>query len=172
MLTSTTIPTPVGDLLAVQSSVGVCGLAFADHADRLRRHLDRWWPVAAPPRSAPAPTLATAIAAYFEGDLEALAGVAVELRGTPFQRTVWDHLRTVPAGATVTYADVAAAVGHPAAARAVGAANGANPVSLIIPCHRVVPATGGVGGYAGGSDRKAWLLAHERTPRRGRALAS
>jgi methylated-DNA-[protein]-cysteine S-methyltransferase len=172
VLTSTTVPTPVGDVLAVQSPLGVCGLAFADHADRLGRHLDRWWPTATPPRSAAAPTLAAAIAGYFDGDLEALTDVPVDLRGTPFQRAVWERLRRIPAGATATYADVAAAIGRPAAARAVGAANGANPVSLIVPCHRVVPASGGVGGYAGGSDRKAALLAHERTHRGIQALAS
>ena len=81
--------------------------------------------------------------------------------GTPFQRRVWDELRRIPFGETISYAELARRVGQPGAARAVGSANGRNPIGLIIPCHRVIAADGGLGGYGAGLDRKRWLLRHE-----------
>ena len=86
-------------------------------------------------------------------------------RGTPWQRAVWAALGGVPSGATITYTELAARAGRPGAARAAGAANGRNPISILIPCHRVVGTRGGLTGYAGGLDAKAWLLAHERAAR-------
>jgi methylated-DNA-[protein]-cysteine S-methyltransferase len=90
--------------------------------------------------------------------------VALELEGSPFQVEVWTALRAIPFGATVSYGDIARAVGRPGAVRAVGAANGRNPISIIVPCHRVIGADGTLTGYGWGVDRKAWLLAHERAP--------
>src|SRR5262249_16789773 len=116
--------------------------------------------------SDPASTV-TALAAYFAGDLQALDRVPVDLRGTPFQLPAWAALREIPAATTPTYAQQAAAVGSPRAVRAVGSANGRNPVSLVIPCHRVVATGGGLGGYGGGLDRKRWLIAHEAAHARG-----
>lgn len=99
-----------------------------------------------------------AVGAYFAGDVDALGHLRVEAPGTEFQRRVWRALRTIPAGSTTSYRDLAIAVGAPGASRAVGRANATNPVALIVPCHRVVRADGELGGYAGGVERKRWLL--------------
>ena len=99
--------------------------------------------------------------AYFAGDLAALDRIAVRPAGTPFQRRVWDALRGIRAGTTSSYRDLAIGIGSPAAVRAVGAANGANPIPIVVPCHRVIGTGGKLVGYGGGLDRKRWLLAHE-----------
>jgi O-6-methylguanine DNA methyltransferase len=101
------------------------------------------------------------LAAYFGGDVEALDSLDVAPAGTEFKQTVWKALRAVPAGTTVSYGELAARVGAPGAARAVGTANATNPICLIIPCHRVIRAGGALGGYGFGLARKRWLLAHE-----------
>ena len=101
------------------------------------------------------------IRAYLSGDLGAVDGITVEPGGTPFQRDVWAALRAVPAGTTVTYAQLARKLGRPAAPRAVGGANGKNPVSIVIPCHRMIGSDGSLTGYGGGLPRKRWLLTHE-----------
>lgn len=103
---------------------------------------------------------------YFAGDIDALDGVAVQTNGTEFQRTVWAELRRIPRGTTTTYGELAARIGKPTAARAVGLANGSNPVSIVVPCHRVIGADGSLTGYAGGTARKEWLLRHEGAPLR------
>ena len=100
-------------------------------------------------------------AAYFKGDLTAIDGLKVANGGTDFQRAVWKALRAIPAGGTITYGALAARLGRPKAARAVGLANGANPIAIVVPCHRVVGADGSLTGYGGGMARKQWLLAHE-----------
>jgi methylated-DNA-[protein]-cysteine S-methyltransferase len=105
--------------------------------------------------------LATRARAYFDGDLGALALVPVDGGGTPFQRRVWAALREIPAGATRSYGEIAARLRAPGASRAVGLANGRNPVAIAVPCHRVIGAGGSLTGYAGGLERKRWLLAHE-----------
>ncbi len=102
-----------------------------------------------------------ALAAYFAGEMDALDAIGVDPQGTEFKQQVWKLLREVPAGTTVSYGELAARVGAPGAARAVGTANATNPVCLIIPCHRVIRTGGGLGGYGFGLDRKRWLLAHE-----------
>jgi methylated-DNA-[protein]-cysteine S-methyltransferase len=98
---------------------------------------------------------------YFDGTREVF-DVALDLQGSPFQVEVWTALRAIPYGQTTSYAAIAQAVGRPAAVRAVGAANGRNPISIIVPCHRVIGADGRLTGYGWGVDRKAWLLDHER----------
>ena len=99
---------------------------------------------------------------YFDGDVHAIDDVPVRFdRGTAFQHDVWAALRTIPVGETISYAELARRVGRPSAFRAVGAANGQNPVGIVVPCHRVIASDGTLGGYAGGLDRKRWLLAHE-----------
>jgi methylated-DNA-[protein]-cysteine S-methyltransferase len=100
--------------------------------------------------------------AYFAGALDALDNVAIDPGGTPFQQSVWSALRRVPPGETTTYLALARTIGAPAAVRAVGAANGANPIWLVIPCHRAIGSDGRLVGYAGGLERKRWLLEHER----------
>jgi methylated-DNA-[protein]-cysteine S-methyltransferase len=102
---------------------------------------------------------------YFDGRRTVFT-VPLRLVGTPFQVAVWEALLQVPYGATTTYGDLAARLGRPTASRAVGAANGRNPVSVIVPCHRLVGADGGLTGYGWGVERKAWLLAHEQAVRR------
>ena len=98
---------------------------------------------------------------YFEGDVDALDRIAAEGEGTPFQRDVWKRLREIPAGEPISYGELARRVGKPNAQRAVGMANAANPIALIVPCHRVIRTGGALGGYAFGLDYKRWLLAHE-----------
>lgn len=116
---------------------------------------------------------------YFDGDLGALDGLAVETLGTPFQEAVWAQLRRIAPGHTRSYAELAAAIGAPAAVRAVGAANGANPVGIVVPCHRVIGSDGSLTGFAGGLAAKRWLLDHEsgqglvlRPPARGGRAAA
>ena len=97
---------------------------------------------------------------YFSGELTQF-DLPLRLKGTPFQLSVWEELLKIPYGETRTYGDIARALGNPGAVRAVGAANGANPVIIIVPCHRVIASDGTLGGYGGGMWRKAWLLRHE-----------
>lgn len=100
--------------------------------------------------------------AYFAGDVTAIDAIPIRFeRGTPFQHEVWHALRAIPVGETISYAELARRVGRPSAFRAVGAANGQNPIAVVVPCHRVIAADGALGGYGGGIDRKRWLLAHE-----------
>jgi len=100
--------------------------------------------------------------AYYAGDLSALAEIRVRFdRGTFFQQGVWRALQGIPVGETISYAELARRVGRPSAFRAVGSANGQNPIAVVVPCHRVIAADGTLGGYGGGLDRKRWLLAHE-----------
>ena len=99
--------------------------------------------------------------AYFEGELGAIESLSVETGGTEFQRAVWAALRAIPAGETRSYGQLAAKIARPSAVRAVGAANGANPVGVVVPCHRVIGADASLTGYAGGIERKRWLLSHE-----------
>ena len=99
--------------------------------------------------------------AYFAGDIAAIDAIPADSAGTDFQRKVWKTLRKIPAGETWSYNRLARRIGRPEAIRAVGAANGANPISVVVPCHRVIGANGSLTGYGGGLDRKAWLLRHE-----------
>ena len=162
---TTSIETPTG---AVRIAVAVddagervVALAFADHFDRVSarvraRFADAEWVEGETAAS-------DAVRRYLGGELAAVDEVEVDATGTPFQQQVWDALRAIPAGETRSYGQVAAAIGSPGAVRAVGTANGANPVWLVVPCHRVVRSDGSVGGYGGGPERKAWLLDHERS---------
>ena len=101
------------------------------------------------------------IEAYFAGDHGAIDRLRVEAAGTDFQRAVWGALREIPCGVTWSYGELARKIGRPAAVRAVGLANGANPIGIVVPCHRVIGADGSLTGYGGGLERKRWLLAHE-----------
>ena len=156
------LPSPLGDLVVIaDAGGGLHGLDFAGDDGRLDRLVARYWPGARVKAGEAPAAVASALSAYFAGDLQALDSLEVVEGGTAFQRQVWAALRRIPAGAAWSYADLARKVGRPAAVRAVGQANGANPVSLVQPCHRVVASGGGLGGYAGGLERKSWLLAHE-----------
>lgn len=152
---------PLGDILLVFDSAGLRALDFADFEDRMKRLLRLHYGVVAL-LPAPAPTtIAAPLVAYFAGDRAALDSIAVATGGTAFQRRVWAALRRIPTGETRSYGDLAAAIGSPGASRAVGMANGANPVGIVVPCHRVIGANGTLTGYAGGIERKQWLLRHE-----------
>jgi methylated-DNA-[protein]-cysteine S-methyltransferase len=151
----TVIPTPIGDLVAWGKGVTLAGLGFADSPKSAR--VDPTWP-----RDERAfRRLADQLTTYFTGQLTRF-DLELETGGTPFQRRVWDALRSIPYGTTTSYSELAAQLGEPRAVRAVGSANGRNPISIVIPCHRVVGADGGLTGYGGGLQRKQWLLAHER----------
>jgi O-6-methylguanine DNA methyltransferase len=153
--------TPIGDLLLVFDDDALRALDFADFEDRMHRLL-RLHYGAVTLTEAPAPASITApLTAYFAGDLTALDKVAVATGGTDFQRQVWAALRNIPAGTTASYGELAVAVGRPKASRAVGMANGSNPIGIVVPCHRVIGANGTLTGYAGGVERKRWLLRHE-----------
>ena len=164
MLEVATINSPVGRLAIAAHDRRVCALWFGTEP-QVRALVGRWFPGENVSAGRDPGGAITALGAYFSGDLRALDGVEVELHGTPFQQRVWRQLLTVPAGTTATYAQIARAVGAPNAVRAVGAANGANPVSLIVPCHRIIGSNGSLTGYGGGLDRKRWLLAHESPAR-------
>lgn len=102
-----------------------------------------------------------ALLAYFDGDLSAIDAQPTAVTGTDFQRSVWDALRAIPAGLPISYSVLAQRIGRPNACRAVGLANGANPISIFVPCHRVIGANATLTGYGGGIERKRWLLEHE-----------
>jgi methylated-DNA-[protein]-cysteine S-methyltransferase len=102
-----------------------------------------------------------AINSYFAGELTAIDTLPVQTAGTPFQREVWYALRRIPCGTTVSYGKLAEQIGRPSAVRAVGLANGSNPIGVVVPCHRVIGANGSLTGYGGGMERKRWLLQHE-----------
>jgi methylated-DNA-[protein]-cysteine S-methyltransferase len=110
--------------------------------------------------------LSATISRYFSGELGAIDNIPVATGGTPFQREVWHELRKIPCGDTASYGELARRIGRPTAVRAVGAANGDNPVAVIVPCHRVIGSNGSLTGYGGGIERKRWLLDHERRPTR------
>ena len=163
------IDTPLGVLRFARASGRVFGLAFAELWPALERALARRLGPLELCVARGADDLTARLDAYFAGDLSTLDGVEPALVGTEFQRRVWTALRSVPAGATTSYGALARAIGASRAVRAVGAANGANPVWLIVPCHRAIGSDGRLVGYAGGIERKRWLLAHES---RCSALAS
>jgi methylated-DNA-[protein]-cysteine S-methyltransferase len=152
---------PVGDLRLVTKAETLCALEFGDDEARLHRLLGQRF---GDYRLEPAPRsskLLAQIAAYFAGDLAAVEKIPVETGGTPFQQRVWALLRTIPAGQVATYGELARQLGNPGAARAVGITNSLNPIAIVVPCHRVIGADGSLTGYAGGLERKRWLLRHE-----------
>jgi methylated-DNA-[protein]-cysteine S-methyltransferase len=159
------IETPIGELVVVVDREGrLRAVDWDDYEERrlrlLARHYGEGGFTVEPARDPGG--LASAISGYFEGDLGAIDGLPVETAGTGFQREVWAALREIPCGATISYGELARRLGRPAAVRAVGLANGANPVGVVVPCHRVVGSNGTLTGYGGGVERKRWLLDHER----------
>jgi methylated-DNA-[protein]-cysteine S-methyltransferase len=153
---------PCSRILLVTDAEGALrALEFADHEVRMRRLLrDHYCEYELETDGAPA-NIMRSLAAYFEGDLTALDEIQVATGGTMFQRAVWKALRKIKPGTTRTYGQLAAELGRVTASRAVGAANRANPVAIVVPCHRVIGANGTLTGYAGGLHRKQWLLGHE-----------
>jgi methylated-DNA-[protein]-cysteine S-methyltransferase len=158
------IPTPIGDvLIGVDREGRLRVLDFDDFEARMRLLLRRQYgPDAVRLVEGRAPlSIRAPIEAYFVGDLAAIETIPIRAAGTAFQREVWAALRTIPAGSTMSYGGLARQIGRPAAVRAVGLANGANPIGVVVPCHRVIGADASLTGYGGGVERKRWLLAHE-----------
>jgi methylated-DNA-[protein]-cysteine S-methyltransferase len=154
--------TPIGTALLVTDGEGVLrALDWSDYEARLHRLLRRHYgDVILEPAPAPG-DITRALTGYFAGDLGQLKKIKWRTNGTAFQRKVWTALRTIPAGKTFSYGIMAARLNVPNAARAIGLANGANPVGVVVPCHRLIGADGSLTGYGGGLERKQWLLAHE-----------
>jgi methylated-DNA-[protein]-cysteine S-methyltransferase len=146
------LSTPVGLLTVVTSPTALLAVHFGESS------------FSKAPSDAASPRHTDVIArltAYFNGDRAAIDEIPVEPAGTDFQRQVWLMLRRIPAGTTWSYRQLAERIERPAAVRAVGAANGANPIPIVLPCHRVIGSDGRLVGYGGGMERKKWLLAHE-----------
>jgi len=163
-IAQTKLATPLGPMTALATEAGLAGLWFvaqAHHPGPIQAPVDARHPHLR--------AVQRWLAAYWSAAGDAAAQtpepIPLDLRGTPFQCAVWTALRAIPKGATSTYAAIAEAAGSPAAVRATGAAIGCNPVSLIVPCHRVLGRDGSLTGYAGGLERKRALLAHERAAR-------
>jgi len=159
------VPSPVGDLRLVVRRGQLCGLSFEDRWDGLREFLIRR---ESPPNrhdDGTAAEIVERIRRYFEGEVELLDEIPVDPGGTAFQQEVWLALRGVPVGRTMSYQDLAHRIGRRNGARAVATANAANPVAVVIPCHRVIHADGSISGYGGGVPRKSWLLRHEASHR-------
>lgn len=162
LLTVSTLATPIGVALLVSDEAGVLrAFNWTDYEGAMRGWLSRRYG-ASRIVDGPAPaSLRTAFEGYFGGDIDALRAVPWRAVGTPFQLQIWDLLTKIPVGETITYGELARRAGRPTASRASGAANGRNPLALVVPCHRVIGASGALTGYAGGMARKEWLLRHE-----------
>jgi methylated-DNA-[protein]-cysteine S-methyltransferase len=156
--------TPIGEMMLVADREGrLRATHWTDHESELgallrRQYGEKGFTLE---RTANPGGATAALASYFDGDTRAIDGIAVELVGTPFQRAVWTALRAIPCGTTLSYSELAQRIGRPSAVRAVGLANGANPIGVVVPCHRVVGKDGRLVGYGGGMARKRWLLDHE-----------
>lgn len=156
------VDSPVGQMLVVTDARGVVhALDFADYEPRMRRLMRLRHGVSDLSEGRQAGPVRAALAAYFDGDATALDGLPLETGGTAFQQAVWQALRAIPHGQTRTYGQLAETIGRPTAVRPVGLANGANAIAVIVPCHRVIGRDGTLTGYAGGLERKQWLLRHE-----------
>jgi methylated-DNA-[protein]-cysteine S-methyltransferase len=156
------LETPIGTALLVADGDGVLrALDWEDYEPRLKQLLRlHYGAVTLNDRRAPT-EIRTALSDYFEGDLDRLNTIRWRVAGTPFQQKVWNALPNIPPGATLSYGALAAQLGTPKAMRAVGHANGSNPISVVVPCHRLIGANGALVKYGGGLARKRWLLRHE-----------
>ena len=169
-LTLDRTPTPIGTALVVTDEAGVLrAFNWTDYEPAMLKWIGRRYPKAKLVEGQG--PLRPKFDAYFAGQTDALRTIPWEGAGTAFQKKVWEMLCTIPPGETWTYAKMAQAIGRPTAVRAVGLANGANPVALVAPCHRVIGSNGSLTGYGGGLHRKRWLLEHEGASFRGRIAA-
>jgi len=159
-----TVATPLGEIILLHDTTALVALLWGDGVERGMAHLVRHLP---PWSEKPVPAIpgcTDVLASYFDGDISALATVRVNPPGTAFQKLVWSTLQSIEPGESWSYATLATKIGRPTAYRAVAGANSKNPVPLVIPCHRVIAAGGGLGGFSCGLHRKVWLLDHEGIP--------
>jgi methylated-DNA-[protein]-cysteine S-methyltransferase len=156
--------TPIGELIIVADAEGqLRTIDWTDHEGRMKQLLDRYYRKGGytlTPKRDPG-GLTSAMRRYFNGNIDVLAGLPVATGGTPFQQSVWKALRKIKDGTTISYSELARRIGRPKAVRAAGLANGQNPISIVVPCHRVIGTNGSLTGYGGGLERKQWLLRHE-----------
>lgn len=158
------VNTPIGEMLIVADhDENLRAVDWTEHETRMRHFLRLHYGengfTLEPTHNLRA--LGSAIISYFAGELQSIDALPVETAGTAFQRKVWHALREIKCGTTISYKGLAERIGHPSAVRAVGLANGSNPIGVVVPCHRVIGANGSLTGYGGGIDRKRWLLRHE-----------
>ncbi len=164
MVTYTTIHTPLGEFLAGVTEGGICLFEFEDRGglERIAARIRKRYSLEMRPGSdSLLDELQAQISGYFSGERTTF-DLPLDQRGTTFERAVWNELMQIPCGQTKSYGEMAARLGKPGAARAVGRANGANYIAVIVPCHRVIEASGELRGYGGGLWRKKWLLDHEK----------
>ena len=158
-LTLDRLATPLGTALLVTDEEGVLrAFNWTDYEASMLAWIGRHYPRARIVEGRAPPSVRGPFEAYFNGDARALETVPWKASGTPFQLKVWDALCSIPAGETLSYASLAERIGRPTAVRAVGLANGANPVAVVVPCHRVIGTNGSLTGYGGSLPRKRWLL--------------
>ncbi len=162
---------PLGDMDLVLRDDTLVYLDFAGNPERLATLLGRRYPGFRLTESRESTRFHAALDDYFAGVADPFDGLPVETGGTDFQRSVWRELRRIPSGTTLDYATLAERAGRPAAVRAAASSNARNPVSIVIPCHRVIGRDGSLRGYAGGEGRKRWLIEHERRWAEARAAA-
>jgi methylated-DNA-[protein]-cysteine S-methyltransferase len=156
------LQTPIGTALLVTDASGVLrALDWEEHAPRMLELLRLQYGAVALKDARAPHDLKTALTGYFKGDLDRLKTIKWQVAGTPFQRKVWTALPKIPPGTTMSYGALAAKLNAPKAMRAVGHANGTNPISVVVPCHRLIGANGTLVKYGGGLERKRWLLEHE-----------
>lgn len=161
-LTLSTLSTPIGTALIVTDAAGTLrALDFEDYRPRMDRLLRRHYGSAAVTDGTLPRSVGEAMRAYFDGDLTAPDTLPTATNGTDFQTRVWAELRRLKPGEVSTYGGMSVRIGQPTAVRAMGLANGANPIAIVVPCHRVIGANGSLTGYGGGLHRKQWLLRHE-----------
>lgn len=158
------LPTPIGELVVIADGDGALrSIDWTDHDKRMRQLLDHYYGkgrYTLTPKRDPG-GFTQAMRRYFKGEVGILKTLAVATIGTPFQNSVWKALRKIADGSTISYAELARRIGKPRAVRAAGLANGQNPISIVVPCHRVIGSDGSLTGYGGGLPRKHWLLRHE-----------
>jgi methylated-DNA-[protein]-cysteine S-methyltransferase len=155
------IKTPIGDMILVASDGVLLLLEFDESRDRVKREIKaRFGDVELQPAANPF-GFSDVIRDYFSGNLKAIDDLATDGSGTEFEKNVWAELRKIPCGITVSYGSIAKTLGDIQLSRAVGMANGKNPIAIVVPCHRVIGADGTLTGYGGGLHRKEWLLHHE-----------
>ena len=155
------LPTPIGVLVLTHDGERLGNVEFENQVERRARELALHFPGATYETQRTRSPFARALALYFRGDVTAINSLPVAKLGTPFQQKAWASLRRIPAGSTRAYGEQAARIGHEGSARALGRTNGLNPVSIVVPCHRLIGANGSLVHYGGGLERKRWLLDHE-----------